>query len=116
LRPRILLVDVPQMLKDLLLSAHPELQIAGVASASDDLPRLVTEADVSLLVVGSGAGSAAVRRLLAERAQLRAIVLGESDRSLVLLELALTQRRVDDVSFSDLGTFVVAGTDAGGGR
>jgi hypothetical protein len=116
LRPRILLVDVPQMLKDLLLSAHPELCIAAVASARDDLARLVAEADVSLIVVGSGAGSAAVRRLLDERARLRAVVLGETDRTLVLHELSRTRRRVDDVSFADLGAFVDAEARQGGDR
>ena len=57
MRPtRILLIDMPRMLRELIqatIAAHPELEVVGTLDAADSLSEAIEEAHADVVIVGA---------------------------------------------------------------
>ena len=100
-RIRVLLGDMPRMLRELLGSAIGEAEDMSVVGAVDDATQLaesVRATDADVLVVGARDDAGALERILYERPRLILLAIGANGRSTALHELRPHQIALGDVS------------------
>lgn len=99
---RIVLVDLPRMLREIIADAvvrEPDMSLAGHVADGDDLLATIDETDADVVIVGAeGFPAREVRRLLGVRPTLKVLLVTGDGREAALYELRPHEEPLGELS------------------